>query len=113
MLKKLFDTDAFAAMGFDHQFAHPFSSPSLMTNRLHDSVYGELTNSMVRTKKQSDAVLTGSQNAHSLALQSLVNDFKQNIKIEQDDWEMLVGKHFRKQDKLLEKAVDELLRDVF
>ena len=96
---------------FDNQ--HPFSSPSsLPSERLKDSVYGEFADSLAVTKKQPSVAVATSQNVHSLALQSLAREYQQYFAVESEDSELLVGKHFRKQDKLAEEAVDEFHADL-
>ena len=102
------DSDAFLATSFNNQSAHSFSGLFPMTDRLEDSVYDELTDSLTKAKKQSSTALTESQSAHSFALQSIVSEFQQDIAVEQEDSELLVIKHFRKQDKLTQKAIDEI-----
>jgi hypothetical protein len=52
-------------------------------------------------------VLTGSQYARNLALQSIVKEFKHNFSVEQDDSDLLAGKHICKHGKLANKIVDD------
>jgi hypothetical protein len=63
---------------------------------------------LARTKKQPSIT---SQTVHNIALQSIVKDFRDSIFAEEDS-ELLAGKHFRKQDKLAQKAVDEFHADL-
>ena len=78
-----------------------------MTDRIDDSVYEEPTGSLALAKKLSSAVLTGSQNARDLALQLVATEFQHHVAVDQDDSEPLIGEHFRQQDKLVKKAVDD------
>jgi hypothetical protein len=91
---------------FENQSAHVFSGPSSITDRLEDSVYGDLTDSLTRAKKQSFVELTEGQSAHSLAVQSIMKEFQHDFTAAQENSELLVGAHFRNQVKLAKKAVD-------
>jgi hypothetical protein len=102
-----FNADLYLATRFDNQSAYAFSSPFSMIDRLKDSVYGELADSLAKARKQSPPALTGNQSTHSLALQSVIREFQHNFTTEQEDSDLLVGNHFRKQYKLVKKAVDE------
>ena len=100
------NADLHFAIRLDSQFAPAFSVGSLMTNRPNDSVEGEIADSLAKAKTKSFAALTGSQDAHSLALQSIVNEFEQTSKANQEDSETLVAGHTHKQQNLADKAVD-------
>ena len=103
----MIETDLYMATRFDNQSAHSFSGPSLMNNRLKDVSFDELSESLTQVEKQSLVTAAGSQRARNLALQSLMQEFQQNFESSQEDAELLIGKHFHKQDKLAKKAVDE------
>jgi autotransporter-associated beta strand protein/ELWxxDGT repeat protein len=105
LLAGAFYADLNSRTRFDNQ--QLFSSPSsLLSARLKDSVYGELADSLARTKKQPSVAVATSQNAHSLAMRSLVKEY-QHILTEPEETALLVSKHFRKQDTLPKKAVDK------
>jgi hypothetical protein len=70
-------------------------NPFLLTKRLKDSVYGELAEKQLPISNPS---------THSHALQSLVNEYRYDSVLDQEDF---LATHFRKQDKLAKKAVDE------
>jgi hypothetical protein len=91
----------------DNQFAQALSRPSFVIERLHDSIYEELTDFLVRTKKQLFAVASVSQSTHILALQSIAREFQHNYSVDQEDLHLLSGEHSRKQEKLAKKAVDD------
>jgi hypothetical protein len=78
-----------------------------MPDRLNDSVYEELSDSLARAKRQSSTVLTGSQNAHHVALESLLAEFRRDYAAEVESSKLLAGRHPRKQDQLARQAVDD------
>jgi hypothetical protein len=96
---------------FDDRYS--FFRPNPLTRRIIDSVYGESTVSPARQKRQPSIVLNPSQNARSLALQSLADEYRQSATIEQEETEMFTVKYFRKQEKLAQVAVDEFHADLF
>jgi hypothetical protein len=69
----------------------------------------DLTDSPLKAKKQSPIALTENQRARQLALHSMLKEYRPMLDAEQEDSELLVGKHLRKQDNLAKKAVDEFL----
>jgi hypothetical protein len=77
-------------------------TPLQLTSRLKDSVYGEL---IVSEKRHS---LTNA-NAHSHALHSLVNEYQFDSLLDRADF---VSTHFRMQNTLVKKAVDEFHADL-
>jgi hypothetical protein len=62
---------------------------------------------LAKAGKQSPPALTGDRIAHSLALQSIVREFRLSIDAGKEDSELLAGKHLRKRDKLAKTAVDD------
>ena len=78
-----------------------------MTDRRQESVDEDLADALADAKKHSSAATPGNQNAHRLALQSILMEFKHNDTDDREDPEPLANKHFRKQDKLAKQAVDE------
>ena len=98
--------DLSAARGFDRQYLPTFTGQSLATEGTKVSVVDEVSDSLARATKQSIAT-AGGQDAHNLALQSLLGEFPRSVAAEQAESELLAGRHFRKQEKLITKAVDE------
>jgi len=89
-----FHADSFMARRFDNQSAHSFTSRSLMTNRLENSVYEELTDSLARAKKQSSTVLSEGQSA-TVSPAIDCEGISANFTAEQEDFDPLAGKHHR------------------
>ena len=108
----VFIADLSIASKFDNQSAYALTSQSALTNRLHDSVYDDLTDSLAQAKKNSSMVLQGSQNVRDLALKSMVTEFQHNLVIEEEDPEVLIDKLSSKQDKLAQEALDEFYADL-
>ena len=106
-LRRGLNIDAILFTRFDNQLANSFSIPILMTNRFTDLDSDDLTESWAAAKRQSLNMLTGSQNAHDLALQSIMDDFQNNFVTEQDEPDLLANKRSFNQGILASEAVDE------
>jgi hypothetical protein len=89
-----------------------FFSPYQLTKRLIDSVYEGLTDSLADVKDKPSVALPQNQATHSFALQSLAREYQQNHDANQEDLELLMGMHLRKQDQFAKKAVDEFHADL-
>ena len=84
------NADAFLAAKMDNLLANIFAQPIPTANRPNDSADDELTASLARTKTQSSAPLTRSENAHDLALERLMSEFLRNPTADQEDSAMLI-----------------------
>ncbi len=89
-----------------NSLAHAFSSPPNLIERLKDSVYGEWIDSLAATKKLPAAPSASSRNTRSLALQSIIEGYGDNIF--PDDSELLASGRSHKQEKPAKKAIDDL-----
>jgi subtilisin-like proprotein convertase family protein len=87
-----------------------FINPFRLTDRLKDSVHENSTASLTWAKKHPSIVLTESQSARSLALQSLTRDYQHNFEFEQIDPELINSLHSCKQNKLVKERHISKLR---
>ena len=89
-----------------NQPAFALSNLSTLAEPLKVSLDGQFTDSLARNKKLLSTALTTNKNALNLAMHSMAKDNRHNEVFEQLDSELFVSEHFRKQDKLVEKAID-------
>ncbi|MCC6124661.1 MAG: right-handed parallel beta-helix repeat-containing protein [Pirellulales bacterium] len=83
--------------------------PSVFIERLIDSIYRETADFHPGMQHQSPLAETAIDQARGLALQSLVKEHRGAFTAAQENnVELFVGKPFRKPDKLVKKAIDEL-----
>jgi hypothetical protein len=85
----------------------PFN-PFQLTERLKNTVFGDLPDSSADATKRSSIASTTSQITHSLAMQSLLRDYQHNAAMEQLDSDLFVGRHAQEQDMLAKKAQDQI-----
>jgi hypothetical protein len=78
-------------------------------DRIASSTQDELSYRKTNVKKQSGVVMQGEQTARNIALLSIIQDSQGKSLDEQLDLELHYYRHFQKQDKLPEKAVDAVL----
>ncbi len=90
---------------------HSISNLFLAAERLKDSVYGEISDSMLPHDQQPSLASTASPSAHSQALQSLAKDYRHAYAIEPEVSALLIDKHFRREEKLVKKAVEDFLAE--
>jgi hypothetical protein len=78
-------------------------------DRIFSSTQDELSYRKTNVKKQSGVMMQGGQTTRNIALLSIIQDSQGKNLDEQLDLELHYYRHFQKQDKLLEKAVDAVL----
>jgi hypothetical protein len=109
-----FDTKVSYARAIEEHFSNLIPGNRLKDpkDRLSILSADELFSTQWRAIKRPAAVITGSQNAHNAAVQSIIKNSTGKNTNEQDekhDSEVLSSIHFQTQTKKFEKAVDALL----
>jgi hypothetical protein len=109
-----FDTQASYTRAIEEHFSKLISENRLNDpkDRLSTSSLDELSSTQWKAIKHPAAVITGSQNAHHAAFQSIIQNSTEKSgdgQVEELDLDMLSRIHSKTQTKQFEKAVDALL----
>jgi hypothetical protein len=102
-----FSADAYMEAKLDDQPVKSTSLQTLAADRLEESIFDELADSLARAKNYSNVPSVVDQNARDLALRSFASRFQHGYDSEPEDSD-LFGLRTRKRDKLAKKAVDEI-----
>jgi hypothetical protein len=105
-------SDPYLLASIDIRSAFPGTGLSTIADGLKASIFGDLTDSPSKTRKQLTAAPTRNLDARFLAMQSLVSEDSENVAIDRDVKELLLGKHFHNRGKLADKIIDEIHTDL-
>jgi hypothetical protein len=102
-----FSAGAHLAAKLDRQLVNSIPLPAISADRLQDSIYDELADTLARAKTRASAATADAQIARDLALRAFASQLRQDFDSEPDDSD-LFGLHARKRDKLANRAIDEI-----
>ena len=105
--ERVLSADKLLTIPFDIYNIGSSSIQSELTDQANDSRYEELANTLVQAKKKSSPAIAVSLSLHTLALESIAEEYAQIVAGGQDTSELISGQFSRLKKRLAKKAVVE------